>query len=485
MSRVQKSVDDRGTLEFDMLLMVNNQNHTAMASFPRHQHPMLLLLTLATAALWVALPVISWVHPPPWQHHRTTTTRFSTLLIPSEDPLVPHEENPDIDVNQHSISGVAYRHVLQGLQQLYPPESLEERNAASRMDGYWPFVQRGHDPPQHFTYGEFDVGFFAQLLDRVNQHWSATRTTKDGWKDKVFCDIGSGTGCLVLAAAALHPNWKLCRGIEILPGISNVANEKLQECHESAASHSVREASKADNDDDDDDDQDDWVENEHGLLIKRETPANEPEKHDRNDKSDDDNGVYSLAIDDNQRLPLAPIEFVCGSFEDPYLYFADVDCVFCFSSCMSDSILQSLSQAIGRQCQPGTLVITTDVSLPLDGLIEPHPDDDTLPYGDYQLELMEHVDGYCWLTGGHSTAYIHRVIKSLWEPGSGPRIQPELPASEQAFRAIQAMEEERDESAVRFLAGVRNNMVFAGFPESWLPDPHSYQSQKQSDPSQD
>ncbi|CAB9505118.1 Histone methylation protein DOT1 [Seminavis robusta] len=446
----------------------------------RYQRQNLPVLLLASFLLLAALPVSSFVYQPGHRNSNPKSIRISAIT--TSDPLLP-EENPDIDENQESLSGVSYRQVLQGLSRLYPPESLEERNAASRTDGYWPFIQKGQDPPKQFTYGEFDLGFFAQLLDRVQQEYD-TSNDGDGWKDKVFCDIGSGAGRLVLAAAALHPQWKLCRGIEILQGISDVANAKLQECRDTAVTGSSEEEEEQqqqvdDSKEEDDDDDEEWVENEHGLLIKRETPEGpeEPETSEEIDAT----ATYRLAIDDNQRLPLAPVEFVCGSFEDPYLYFGDVDCVFCFSSCMSESILQSLSQAIGRQCKPGAIVITTDFSLELEGYIGPYPDDDELPYGGYQLELVEHVDGYCWLTGGQSTAYIHRVQKSLWEPGSGPRIKPELPASEKAFRAIQAMEQERDEAAVKFLSGVRNNMVFAGYPEQWMPDPSDYQSRNEPD----
>jgi SAM-dependent methyltransferase len=391
--------------------------------------------------------------------------------------LIP-QENPALDEAQTSLSGVYYSQVLDGLSQLYPPSSLQERNAASRTDGYWPFIQKGQDPPQQFTYGEFDMVFFAQLLDRVHDYYNYNNhdhdhdddhdDDDDAWKDKVFCDIGSGTGRLVMGAAALHPGWKLCRGIEILPKIAQLAQDKLKQCADvDHNATSTTSTSTNNNKDDPQQDKDEWVENEHGLLIKAEV-------HDMDHANDNDSiATYSLPTANDKRLPLAPIEFVRGSFDDPYLYFGDVDCVFCFSSCMSNTILQSLSQAIGRQCRPGTIVITTDFALRLQGTIPPYPDDETLPHGNYKLELIEQLDGYCWLTGGLSTAYIHRVTQSLWN-SSGPPSRPLLSMSEIAFRAICAMEARRDEAAVQFLTGVRNNMVFAGFPEPWLPDPSRY-----------
>ena len=67
------------------------------------------------------------------------------------------------------------------------------------------------------TYGEFDFHFFAQCLDQAHHHYyqgdvSAPAT----WNDKVMMDIGSGTGWLVLGAVALYPEWKECRGVELL-----------------------------------------------------------------------------------------------------------------------------------------------------------------------------------------------------------------------------------------------------------------------------
>lgn len=86
------------------------------------------------------------------------------------------------------------------------------------------------------------------------------------------------------------------------------------------------------------------------------------------------------------------------------------------------------------------------------------------------MELIESVDGYCFVTGGDSTVYIHRVVKSLWD-GKGPRIPAEEDRiADMAYAAVHSAEEGMDAAAQRFRSGVRNNMVFAGFPEHWLPD---------------
>jgi hypothetical protein len=132
-------------------------------------------------------------------------------------------------------------------------------------------------------------------------------------------------------------------------------------------------------------------------------------------------------------------------------------------------MMASLGKAIGRQCKPGAIVITTDYVLPLEGDIEPLEDDESMPSGPYKLELVESVGGWCWLTGGQSTAHIHRVITSLWQDGDGPRRRPVIPMEVQAYRIIKAMEAGELTDSKTFLRRVRNNMVFHGFPEKWLP----------------
>jgi hypothetical protein len=246
-----------------------------------------------------------------------------------------------------------------------------------------------------------------------------------------------------LAAAALHPDFKLCRGIEILPGISSLAKETLEKC---------RLIDESDMDENKDEAADTWVANESGFNIKERDKAvlddsNDQRPHDA--KRDEIDGVeYYLPAtnggEDVERLKLAPIEFSCGSFEDPYEYFGDADCVFVFSSCMSSALMQSLSKAIGRQCKPGTIAITTEFPL--------------------ELELLEARDGYCWLTGGASTAYFHRVVESLWEGGKPSR--PKLSKEDIAFRAVKTAEEG---DAQLFLRNVRNQMMYNGFPDKWLP----------------
>ena len=59
---------------------------------------------------------------------------------------------------------------------------------------------------QQLVYGEFDLELFSKLLEAARPSMQET-----------FCDLGSGAGRLVLAAALLHPQlWKICIGLEVL-----------------------------------------------------------------------------------------------------------------------------------------------------------------------------------------------------------------------------------------------------------------------------
>jgi len=337
------------------------------------------------------------------------------------EPLIP-EENPEFDPTATSLAGVSYKSVLNGLDQLYPPTDLAQRNALSRTDGYWPYISKGEEPPQQFTYGEFDFYFFAQLLDRVRQYYDDGSSQSQDWQDKIFVDIGSGTGRLALAAAALHPNMKKCRGVELLETIHQAALEKVSHCHQASDS---------------------------GTGYRLPTTSD-----------------ISMGLS----LPMAPMEFVCGSFEDPYCYFGDADCVFVFSSCMSQELLTSLAAAIGRQCKPGTIVITTDYMLPLEGQIDPFEKDERVPWGSYKLSLLEKVDGWCWLTGGASTAFVYRVQQSLWSlERDGPLDPPEVTVEDKAYEVAKALESGELADPKSFLRGVYNNMAFHGIPESMRP----------------
>eukprot|EP00536_Pseudo-nitzschia_multiseries_P004072 jgi/Psemu1/237266/estExt_Genewise1.C_660022 len=290
---------------------------------------------------------------------------------------------------------------------LFPRQGLDERIALSRKDGYWPFIKAGEDPPQEFVYGEFEFLLLEKSLER------ACELLEKDDEDIVFCDLGSGTGRLVIATAALHPKWKLCRGIELLESIYEEAVEKVQD----------------------------------------------------SSVSNDTTGMnLSLPTNDGS-LTLAPIQLECGSFLDPYSSFCDANVLFCFSSCLPKHLLTELARSIGRQALPGTIVITTEYQLPLGGVLDPLPDDPEYPSGEYEFELVDTFSGDCTAVGGVSTVFIYRVVKSL---GTGERrVQPSIPVSELAYRAVQHME---DTDPKIFVRQVSNQMAFLGFPDSWRPN---------------
>lgn len=356
-----------------------------------------------------------------------------------EECLLIPVTNPNFDPNAKSLSGVPYAHVISGIDALYPPHELSNRNARSRTDGYWKYVARGERPPQEFTYGEFDVDFFGMLLDKSWEHYVEGMSDQDEqhssptpWRNKTFCDIGSGAGRLVISAAALHPEWKLCRGLEILDGLHNMS-----------------------------------------TLIADRCLVNDDEERQRLGMIDgDSNRVLHITPSESEHtnsLPLASIDFTCGSFTNPYEYLGDIDCSFVFSSCMKPDLVKELSIAIGRQCKPGTIVITTEFPLFLKGYIDPLDDDESMPHGRYEIQLLEKINGWCWLLGGESTAYIHRVVTSLWEEYDGPRKPPQSSLEEQAFRLVQLLENGELTDTDAFLRNVRNDMIFHGLPQEFLP----------------
>lgn len=385
-------------------------------------------------------------------YHTASSARIKSILhqrpqkseevVIEEECLIP-EENPNYNPDAKSLSGVRYGLVQNGIDELYPPKELSSRNAKSRTDGYWKYVERGEKPPLEFTYGEFDLLFFGELLDRAWEIYQSISSTDDDdasstkpWENKTFIDIGSGTGRLVISAAAMHPNWRACKGLEILKGIHNESVRIADGC-----AVSVDERNELD------------IQNESVKSILR-----MPQEDTRSDN-------------DERYIPLAPMQMIQGSFTNPYQYLADVDCAFVFSSCMNPALLEQLSIAIGRQCRPGTIIITTEFPLFLTGRIDPLEDDESMPSGDYEIELLEKIDGWCWLMGGESTAYIHRVKKSLSNLYGGPREKPCLSLEEEAYQLVQLMESDEGLTDTKaFMRNVLNNMIFNGVPPEFLPE---------------
>lgn len=291
-----------------------------------------------------------------------------------------------------------------------------------------PYISSGDEPPQELVYGEFDVEFFAQVVDRAIELYDGDA--------KVFCDLGSGTGRLVLVAAALY-DWDLVRGIELLPGIHEQAEEKLQSCR-AKMTDSVEPSSSPSSPQESEWKQykqfspsDDWLnqlsqayngENNELITPLQATDDNSTESLEKDKVIDDTYLEYFLG--DTHQIPLAPIKLSCGSFDNPYEFFGDANIVFCFSSAMPYHVIVNMARACGRQCKPGSLIITTEYALPIGGTIESFPEDPCVPDGDFKLELVEELHGSCDATGGESTVFIHRLTKSL---GTGQSLtKPDL-----------------------------------------------------------
>ena len=116
---------------------------------------------------------------------------------------------------------------LQQIDALYPMLEESQRVAASRKDGYWPYISKKQEPPQEYTYGEFPLPLFGELIDKASSY--ANVCSGGTRMDAEFLDLGSGAGRLVLAAAAMSNPWKTCRGVEYLPSLHSLALEKLTE----------------------------------------------------------------------------------------------------------------------------------------------------------------------------------------------------------------------------------------------------------------
>jgi hypothetical protein len=120
------------------------------------------------------------------------------------------------------LSSFEHSAALKAFSSLFPEADYSLRNAASRTDGYWPFVSRKESPPKAFTYGEFPLPYFTRVTDRACELVGLDAA------DAVLCDLGSGAGRLVLWAAATR-KWKEVRGVELLPSLHKAACEHRDE----------------------------------------------------------------------------------------------------------------------------------------------------------------------------------------------------------------------------------------------------------------
>ena len=186
------------------------------------------------------------------------------------------------------------------------------------------------------TYGEFSSDFFFELL-QLAAPVAGER----------FCDVGSGCGRLVLAAALTQP-WELASGVELLPSL-------------------------------------------HSIAI-------------------DSHAQLSTLVEGEDDLPaLAPCEFVCGEADDelPRLLGCPArHVVFVYATAWRSTgpLLTELSRTLGRSLPVGSRVITIDKQLVSDDSANAewafellHPPVERSNYNTFSSVgyVYERVDGGC------------------------------------------------------------------------------------------
>lgn len=249
------------------------------------------------------------------------------------------------------------------------------RRAQGHNGGSTPM--RAGELPGFLTYGEFDLGFFTELIcraslfrrgldgssaalspshDRISDSapageqeaflLAALREVSSGLR---FVDCGSGVGRLVHAAALLGA-FESCRGIEIVEDLHRlaiVATERLEQHRQDCADESARDI----------------------------------------------------------KTRLASITLLCCDLNSELAALHDADVLFAYSSTWPafGNGLTEFSAIVGSKCVPGSIVVTTDRTLVADG--QP-----------WEFELLHECEGRNQETGGISTAYLWRVKSSLASP---------------------------------------------------------------------
>ncbi|GMI07400.1 hypothetical protein TrVE_jg13743 [Triparma verrucosa] len=157
----------------------------------------------------------------------------------------------------------------------------------------------------------------------------------------------------------------------------------------------------------------------------------------------------------------SPTSFVCGSWNDKYLYLGDSDIVFVYSSCLGDEQREELTTSLGSQLQPGAIVITTEYPL-----TPPSNSKSTQVEYDFEtLEVLNDVENE--LVGGTSTVFIHRITSSGWTSDLESWMNHNRPSPEEveALKVLNDIEE-RAGGTDHFLFRVQfeNNCKFHNLP---------------------
>ncbi|CAM9289307.1 unnamed protein product [Choristocarpus tenellus] len=260
--------------------------------------------------------------------------------------------------------------VLEALDILFPEQSDEKVDGASELASYDDRMSAGREAQGYLstgqlvpaavidgalTYGEFDFSFFASVVRdclSIYADESENGSLEAEARKRVFCDLGSGCGRLVIGQALAWP-WRCCKGIEKVEALHNMGMSAL------------------------------------GVAKK----LAEGEKQ---------SGGEALSPEALKSLEqMSPCDLLLGDANDPdEVELSDVDILFCYCTAFParGDMLTELSYTLGHQLRPGTLVITTDRRLASDGPWE------FAPLGERTGPNSE--------IGGSSTAFLWRVIRS-------------------------------------------------------------------------
>jgi len=190
------------------------------------------------------------------------------------------------------------------------------------------------------------------------------------YDDRVVCDIGSGTGRLVAAAAALHPRLHRSRGVEVLEKLHGEALDVLRgNCFDDTTGAMTLPLD---------------LDLDLDLDVNRHVNQGQGHAWDE--------------TEDSSRLPMAPVDLHCADVTDPSnTDLRDVDVAFVFSTCMPPDLMGRLAQAAARQMLPRTVLVTIDQRLPQDASSSKE-----------WWELVHTMDGSNALVGGTSTAFVYQ-----------------------------------------------------------------------------
>lgn len=115
------------------------------------------------------------------------------------------------------------------LQALYGSvdHSVSAAHAASQLDRQQRYATTASlQADTELIYGECTTDTLYNLMKIITHHQQQHAAISSCCTDDVrFCDLGSGTGRMVLAVSMLYPQYKQCIGVELLPSLHRIATD--------------------------------------------------------------------------------------------------------------------------------------------------------------------------------------------------------------------------------------------------------------------